>query len=93
MSCIFKKKNSHRDSDSMFRSVRAGKLFVLDCSSYSPHTKWRFSNASFYSSIVYFETFEQTLRLRLVSGPVDNLFFHSEWPNGLSRTVQYVSMD
>jgi hypothetical protein len=54
---------------------------------------WRFSNAhnfvknlvrhSFY--ILNFEAFEQTLRLRLVSGPVDKkIFFISR--NSLSRT-------
>jgi hypothetical protein len=30
-----------------------------------------------YMSIVRFEALEQTLRLRLVSGPVDRIFFFS----------------
>jgi hypothetical protein len=39
-----------------------------------------------YMSIVRFEALEQTLRLRLVSGPVDRKFF-SLIRNSLSHTV------
>jgi hypothetical protein len=40
-------------------------------------------------SIVHFEALEQTLRLRLVSGPVDKKFFYFS-RNSLSRTVSSV---
>ena len=39
-----------------------------------------------YMSIVRFEALEQTLRLRLVSGPVDKKFFFIS-RNSLSHTV------
>jgi hypothetical protein len=63
-----------------------------------PHTNRRFSNAhnfvkklvghSFHSA---FEALEQTLRLRLVSGPVDNNFFFLI-RNSLSHTVVFYKL-
>ena len=42
---------------------------------------------------MHFEALEQTLRLRLVSGPVDKKFFFIS-RNSLSRTVHtYISQD
>ena len=65
------------------RSVGAGKLFVLDFPIHPGFIQSPYKSGDFQMpitlpkikygtrSIVHFEAFEQTLRLRLVSGPAD----------------------
>jgi hypothetical protein len=84
---LYKKKSYFFPWRFFVRSVGAGKLFVWDFRIHPGFTKFSYKTGDFQMpitlskisydtrSIEHFEALEQTLRLRLVSGLVDNFFF------------------
>ena len=97
MSYIFKKNVFFFAKGFSVRSVGAGKLFVSDFPIHPGSIQSQYKSGDFQMpitlskikygtrSIVRFEALEQTLRLRLVSGPADKKFFLMG--NRLSHTV------